>query len=150
MKLFVGIIKPRPPPSPGGKGFPHKEPAGTGCSQLPPGKGWGAALHLGRRENRSLALQPRPGPQRVRLCIPGTGSAGVSSHRGHRWHTSWHRSSGRVSGSDSGSGAQGPWRQLNLNYREKQAELQRCFFFFFLIYFIFGCIGSSLLRAGFL
>lgn len=65
-----------------------------------------------------LALQPWPGPLKLCLCIPGTGSAGVSSHRGHKWHTSWHRSSGRVSGSDTGSGALGLGLQLNLNYRE--------------------------------
>lgn len=85
-------------------------------------------LYLRRRQNHSLTPQPRPGPQRDCLCIPGTGCAGVSSHRGHRWHTSWHRSSGRVSGSDTGSGAQGLGYQLNQNEREKQAELQSWFF----------------------
>lgn len=85
-------------------------------------------LYLRRRQNHSLVPQPRPGPQRDCRCIPGTGYAGVSSHRGHRWHTSWHRSSGRVSDSDTGSGAQGLGHQLNLNCREKQAELQSCSF----------------------
>lgn len=100
------------------KGAYTKNSLGQSVTSLCQGLGWGGMLYLGRRENHSLALQQRPGPQRDRLCIPGTGSAGASSHRGHRWHTSWHRSSGRESGSDTGSGAQRlrqRGHQLNLN-----------------------------------
>lgn len=79
------------------------------------------ALYLRRGGNHCLAL-PRPGPQRQRrcLCSPGTECAGVSSHRGHRQHTSWHRSPGRGSGSDTGSGAQGLRHHGYLKQRNRQ------------------------------
>lgn len=124
MKLFLGIIKPRATSSILVEKGSHIK---NSLEQVVSGIRGEGFLYLKGRQKHSLAL-PQPGPLRNCLCIPGTGCAGVSSHRGHRWHTSWHRSCGRVSDSGTGSDAQGLEHPLNLNGREEQAALQSWFF----------------------